>query len=103
MIVRINEHELNGVVMCLGFGAVVAAGLVRGEGTDEIRASVGRRLAGATRSSRIALGADSEESPLQSKRSSTFYHQLSAMPVHAGWVINAHCNCYTGVLLKYFV
>lgn len=68
--------------MC-GLGAVVAAGLVRGEG-DEIRASVGRRLAGASRTPRIALGADSEESPLQSKRSSTFSSDHATTPVLAG-------------------
>lgn len=60
-----------GTVWFVGCG--FAAGLVRGQGADEIRASVGRRLAGAARSSRAAqLGPDSEESPLQSKRSSTF-------------------------------
>lgn len=49
------------------------AGMKRLEaGADEIRASVGRRLAGATgRQQRVQLGQDSEESPLQSKRSST--------------------------------
>lgn len=79
--------------MC-GLGAVVAAGLVRGEGTDEIRASVGRRLAGATRQARIALGADSEESPLQSKRSSMLSCDHATMSDMAGSVTDhSLCNC----------
>lgn len=50
--------------MC-GVG-LVAVGLVRGQGSEE----VARRLADNRNSSRTALG-DSEDSPLQSKRSST--------------------------------
>nr|CAD7260671.1 unnamed protein product [Timema shepardi] len=42
---------------------------LRGEGSDDVRHAVGQRLAGINHS-RIALGADEEESPLQSKRSS---------------------------------
>jgi hypothetical protein len=44
---------------------------VRGDAADEVRHVVGQRLAGINQS-RIALGADEEESPLQSKRSSRF-------------------------------
>jgi hypothetical protein len=47
----------------------LTASLVRGDGADEVRHIVGQRLAGINQS-RIALGADEEESPLQSKRSS---------------------------------
>ncbi|PSN54935.1 Niemann-Pick C1 protein [Blattella germanica] len=50
-------------------GVSLAANLVRGDGVDEVRHAVGQRLAGINQS-RIALGADEEESPLQSKRSS---------------------------------
>lgn len=51
-------------------------GLVSGQ-SEELRAAVGRRLAGMERhSSQVALG-DGEDSPLQSsKRSSTFYTAL---------------------------
>ncbi|XP_063244336.1 NPC intracellular cholesterol transporter 1 isoform X2 [Bacillus rossius redtenbacheri] len=45
------------------------ASFARGEGADDIRHAVGQRLAGINQS-RIALGADEESSPLQSKRSS---------------------------------
>lgn len=55
--------------MC-GVGFAVAD-LMRGRGTDEVRAAVGRRLAGVDRSPHNTLG-DNEDSPLQqSKRSST--------------------------------
>jgi Niemann-Pick C1 protein len=46
-------------------------GLVTGHGSEEMRAAVGRRLAGGDRQSRLVLGGDEEDSPLQeSKRSS---------------------------------
>jgi hypothetical protein len=48
-----------------------AVGLVTGHGSEEMRAAVGRRLAGGDRQSRLVLGGDEEDSPLQeSKRSS---------------------------------
>lgn len=51
--------------------AWVAVGLVTGHGSEEMRAAVGRRLAGVDRQSRLVLGSDEEDSPLQdSKRSS---------------------------------
>ncbi|XP_044253675.1 NPC intracellular cholesterol transporter 1 isoform X1 [Tribolium madens] len=46
-------------------------GLVTGHGSEDMRAAVGRRLAGVDRQSRLVLGSDEEDSPLQdSKRSS---------------------------------
>lgn len=58
------------------------AGLVKGRGTDEVRAAVGRRLAGVDHSSRGTLG-DSEDSPLQqSKRSSTLLTHLTHFRVN---------------------
>lgn len=47
----------------------IPASLIRHREADEVSLAVGRRLAG-TNHPRIALGADEEESPLQSKRSS---------------------------------
>lgn len=53
------------------------ADLMRGRGTDEVRAAVGRRLAGVDRSPHNTLG-DNEDSPLQqSKRSSTCNFQTN--------------------------
>lgn len=49
---------------------VAVAVMVRGRGTDEVKAAVGRRLAGMDHTSHTTLG-DGEDSPLQeSKRSS---------------------------------
>ncbi|KAJ4447560.1 hypothetical protein ANN_09567 [Periplaneta americana] len=62
------------VVFCCCDSNNTIASLVRGEGADEVRHVVGQRLAGINQS-RIALGADEEESPLQSKRS-TDLHEL---------------------------
>ena len=56
---------------CCILEVFLTANLVRSDGADEGRHMVGQRLAGMDHS-RIALGADEEESPLQSKRSSRF-------------------------------
>nr|CAD7194278.1 unnamed protein product [Timema douglasi] len=62
---------------------------LRGEGSDDVRHAVGQRLAGINHS-RIALGADEEESPLQSKRSS--WSELHACVSELG------VGCLTGVV-----
>lgn len=61
------------------------ANLVRSDGADEVRHMIGQRLAGINHS-RIALGADEEESPLQSKRSSVMSADEDALQkrVHQG-------------------
>nr|CAD7444918.1 unnamed protein product [Timema bartmani] len=56
-------------VFCWPSGKNAVVSYLRGEGSDDVRHVVGQRLAGINHS-RIALGADEEESPLQSKRSS---------------------------------
>jgi hypothetical protein len=46
---------------------------LRAQRAEEVRQAVGQRLAGfSQQSARIAMAADEETSPLQSKRSSTF-------------------------------
>lgn len=57
---------------------VAVAVMVRGRGTDEVRAAVGRRLAGMDHTSHTTLP-DGEDSPLQqSKRSSMFIRKKSS-------------------------
>ncbi|XP_069696663.1 NPC intracellular cholesterol transporter 1 isoform X2 [Periplaneta americana] len=67
------------VVFCCCDSNNTIASLVRGEGADEVRHVVGQRLAGINQS-RIALGADEEESPLQSKRSSVMSADEGTLP-----------------------
>ncbi|PNF25098.1 hypothetical protein B7P43_G01990, partial [Cryptotermes secundus] len=68
-------------VFCCSDSKNTIASLVRGDGADEVRHIVGQRLAGINQS-RIALGADEEESPLQSKRSSVISPNEEALPKH---------------------
>ncbi|XP_022916873.2 NPC intracellular cholesterol transporter 1 isoform X2 [Onthophagus taurus] len=64
-------------------GTYTVAAIIRGRGTDEVRAAVGRRLAGVDRSPHNTLG-DSEDSPLQqSKRSSVASETDHEMDTHS--------------------
>lgn len=59
------------LVVSTSFGVMLTVGLVNGQGSEELRAAVGRRLAVADHhSSQMALG-DGEDSPLQSSKRSS--------------------------------